>query len=116
MKDSEIQAITAPPLISTIDKSPEHPLNLFPAYCVISSSLATVSNSGDSSASRAEVLSSQPSVKNSLTTQVKVKVKVTLRLTVGQSISLGVEPHLGLMTRYLLLFESYCLVFVGRPL
>jgi hypothetical protein len=32
---------------------------------------------------------------------VKVKVKVTLRLTVSQSVSLGVEPHLGLMTRYL---------------
>jgi hypothetical protein len=31
----------------------------------------------------------------------KVKVKVTLRLTVSQSVSLGVEPHLGLMTRYL---------------
>jgi hypothetical protein len=41
----------------------------------------------------------------------KVKVKVTLRLTVGQSVSL-----LGLMTRYLLLFDSYGLVFVGRPL
>jgi hypothetical protein len=26
---------------------------------------------------------------------VKVKVKVTLRLTVSQSVSLGVEPHLG---------------------
>jgi hypothetical protein len=44
------------------------------------------------------------------------KVKVTLRLTVGQSVSLGVEPHLGLMTRYLLLFYSYGLVFVGRSL
>jgi hypothetical protein len=32
----------------------------------------------------------------------------------GQSVSLGVEPHLGLMTRYLLLFDSYGLVFVGR--
>jgi hypothetical protein len=30
------------------------------------------------------------------------KVKVTLRLTIGQSVSVGVEPHLGLMTRYLL--------------
>jgi hypothetical protein len=39
--------------------------------------------------------------------QVEVKVKVTLRLTVGQSVSLGIEPHLGLMTRYLLLFGSY---------
>jgi hypothetical protein len=43
-------------------------------------------------------------------------VKVIFRLTVSQSVSLGVEPHLGLMTRYLLLFDSYGLVFVGRPL
>jgi hypothetical protein len=31
--------------------------------------------------------------------QVKVKVKVTLRLTVSQSVCLGVEPNLGLLTR-----------------
>jgi hypothetical protein len=43
------------------------------------------------------------------------RVKVTLQLTVSQSVSLGVEPHLGLMTRYLLLFDSYGLVFVGHP-
>jgi hypothetical protein len=49
-----------------------------------------------------------------LTTQVKVKV--TFRLTVSQSVSLGFETHLGLMTRYLLLFDSYGLVFVVRPL
>jgi hypothetical protein len=42
-------------------------------------------------------------------------VKVILRLTVSQSVSLGVEPHLGFMTRYLLLFDSYGL-FVGHPL
>jgi hypothetical protein len=30
-----------------------------------------------------------------------VKVKVTLRLTVSQSVSLGIEPHLGIVTRYL---------------
>jgi hypothetical protein len=41
------------------------------------------------------------------------QVKVTLRLTVSQSVSLGVEPHLGLMTRYLLLLDTYGLVFVG---
>jgi hypothetical protein len=46
----------------------------------------------------------------------QVRVKVTLRLTVSQSISLGVESHLGLMNRYLLLFDSYGLGFVGRPL
>jgi hypothetical protein len=46
---------------------------------------------------------------------VKVKVKVTLWLTVSQSVLVS-SPHLGLMTRYLLLFDSYGLVFVGRPL
>jgi hypothetical protein len=46
----------------------------------------------------------------------KSEVKVTLRLTVSQSVSLGVEPHLGLMTRYFLLFNSYGLVFLGLPL
>jgi hypothetical protein len=38
----------------------------------------------------------------------KVKVKVTLRLTVSQSICLDVEPHLVFMARCL-----YCCVFVG---
>jgi hypothetical protein len=47
---------------------------------------------------------------------VQVKVKVTLSLTISQSVSLDIEPYLGLMTRYLLLFNSYGLVFRGRPL
>jgi hypothetical protein len=63
---SELQVITAPPLISTLYKSPLHPLTLFPACCVfISRSLPAASNRGDSSASRAQVLSSQPPVQNS---------------------------------------------------
>jgi hypothetical protein len=33
-------------------------------------------------------------------TELFVEVEVTLRLTVSQSVSLGVEPHLGLMTIY----------------
>jgi hypothetical protein len=45
-----------------------------------------------------------------------VKVKVTLRLTDSQSVSFGVDPHLGLMTRYLLLFDSYGLAFLVLPL
>jgi hypothetical protein len=58
------------------------PAKPFPAFCVFTSpSLATASNSGDSSASRARVLSSQPPVKS-----YSVKVKVTLRLTVSQSV------------------------------
>jgi hypothetical protein len=45
--DSELHAFTTPSLISTIHKSPQHPLWL-PACCVfISRSQATASNSGD---------------------------------------------------------------------
>jgi hypothetical protein len=44
------------------------------------------------------------------------EVDVILRLTVSQSVSLAVEPHLGLMTRYVLLFDSYSLIIVARPL
>jgi hypothetical protein len=48
----------------------------------------------------------------SRTVWLVVKVKVTLRLTVSQPVSLGVKPYLGLMTRYLLLFDSYGLAFM----
>jgi hypothetical protein len=51
---------------------------------------------------------------DSLQTELS-QVKVTLRLTISQSLSHGVEPHLGLMTRYLLLFDNYGLVFCGAP-
>jgi hypothetical protein len=64
---SELQAITALLLISTIHKLPQHPLSLFPAcYIFTSRSLATASNSGNSSALHAQVLLSQLSVQNSL--------------------------------------------------
>jgi hypothetical protein len=80
------------------------PAKPFPACCVFTSrSPATASNGGDSLVSRTQVLCLEPPVQNY---QLKVKVKVTLRLTVSQSVSLGVEPHLGRMTRYLLLFDS----------
>jgi hypothetical protein len=35
--------------------------------------------------------------------------------TDGQPVSFGVEPHLGLMARYVLLFDSYGLVFCWAP-
>jgi hypothetical protein len=51
---------------------------------------------------------------------VRVRVRVTLQLTVSQSVRLGVEPDLGLLTRdnffFFFIFESYCLVIWGRPL
>jgi hypothetical protein len=46
-----------------------------------------------------------------------VWVWVTLRLTVCQSVCLGIEPRPELMARYLLLFDNFCIVFGGgRPL
>jgi hypothetical protein len=40
-----------------------------------------------------------------------VSVSVTLQLTVSQSVSLGVEPNVGLLTRDIFFFESYSLVW-----
>jgi hypothetical protein len=57
-------------------------------------------------ASRCLVAASTPSIP-------QVKVKFKLRLTVSQSVSLGVEPHLGRMTGYLLLFDSCGLALRG---
>jgi hypothetical protein len=39
-----------------------------------------------------------------------------LRPTASRPVCLGIITHLRLMTRYLLLFDNYVSVFVGRPL
>jgi hypothetical protein len=64
------QVITVPLLISTINKPQitTAPAKPFPAYVFTSRSLATAFNSGNSSASRSQVLSSQPPVQNCLPT------------------------------------------------
>jgi hypothetical protein len=47
---------------------------------------------------------------------VRVRVRVTLQMTVSQSVCLGVEPNLGLLTRNIyFFFESYSLVLFGAP-
>jgi hypothetical protein len=57
---------TALSLISTLYKSPQTPTKSFPACCLLTSrSLATASNNGNSSTSRAQVLLSQSPVHNS---------------------------------------------------
>jgi hypothetical protein len=54
---SELQVITALLVISTLCKTPQYPLSLFPACLVfISRSPATASNSDNSSVSRSQVL------------------------------------------------------------
>jgi hypothetical protein len=40
---------------------------------------------------------------------LSVKVKVALRLTISQSLCLGVEHTLGLVTRYYFLSKGFCL-------
>jgi hypothetical protein len=46
----------------------------------------------------------------------RVRVRVTLRLTVGQSVSLGVQPNLGLLTRDIIFFfEGHCPVIREAP-
>jgi hypothetical protein len=63
--DSELQAITTPPSASTIHKLPPHLLSFFQTcYVFTSRSLATASNSGDSSVSSAQFFSSQPPIQN----------------------------------------------------
>jgi hypothetical protein len=49
--DSEIQAITAPPLTSTIHTTPQHPLSLFQPVAFTRRFLVTASNNGYSSSS-----------------------------------------------------------------
>jgi hypothetical protein len=79
--DSELQVITAPPLISTIHRSPHQPLGLFQPAVFTSRSLATASNSGDSSASRAQVFSSQPPVQNSAELTLSLAYNISARIT-----------------------------------
>jgi hypothetical protein len=62
---SELQVIAALSLIFRLYKSSQHPLRFFSACCIFSRSLATASNSVDSSASRSQVLSSQSPLQNS---------------------------------------------------
>jgi hypothetical protein len=88
--DSELQAITPPTLISTIHKSLQHPLNLFPVCCVFTSrSPTTASNNVDSSSSCAQVLSSQPPVQNCLTTEFSTELIAPTDLVITS----GHRPH-----------------------
>jgi hypothetical protein len=78
--DSELQVITEPQLIFALYKSPQQPLT-FPACCVLTNcSMATASNSGDSSASRPQVPLSQAPLKNSSTANSTIKIFLLILL------------------------------------
>jgi hypothetical protein len=110
--DSVLQGITAPPLISTIHKSPQQPLSLFSACSVFTRrSLATTSNSRNSSGSRAHVPPSPTPVQNCLPT-----IPSGTRLTLF--IAFRHEPHRKhrfhcyspTIHRLLLAYSLHCLV------
>jgi hypothetical protein len=78
---SKLQVITATPLIPTLYKSPQHSLSRSAAYVFTSRSPATASNSGDSSASCVQVLSSQPPVQNSTELTLSLAYNISARTT-----------------------------------
>jgi hypothetical protein len=89
----------------------------------IKSSQSTVSSTvdvlllPDSRPCRLATISHQPRTPLAAVSKLlrnQVKVKVTLRLTVSQSVSLDVEPHLGLMTNACYSF-SLMILFCGAP-
>jgi hypothetical protein len=100
---SELLIITAPLLISTVHRSPQHPLRLFPSCCVFNSrSIATASNSGDSSASLANVLSSQPLVQNWTLSRQLTAIKWTIApslLNLPCTAQLNCQPLIELLSR-----------------
>ena len=65
-RHSQLHVITTLSLISTLYSSPQCPLSLLQSAVFTSRSLATALNSGDSSASRAKVLTSPTLVQNFL--------------------------------------------------
>jgi hypothetical protein len=48
--------------------------------------------------------------------EIEVEVEITIRLTISQSVCLGVDPTLGLVIRHYFLSEGCGPVSVGRPL
>jgi hypothetical protein len=60
---------------------------------------------------------SQSLCRLSVSESESVRVRVTLQLTVSQSVYLGVEPNLGLLTRDIFFFlKVTVLSYLGRPL
>jgi hypothetical protein len=103
--NSQLHWIIAPSLISTLCKSLEHTLSLFPACSVVTSScLVTASNSARplppwmAAPFQLPILQSRS------------------RSYVSRPVCLGIKHQLGLKTRSLLLSDSCRLVDVGRCL
>jgi hypothetical protein len=133
---SELQLITELSLIYILYKSPQHPLNFLPASYVFNSRSLTSALTLEIPQPPAlksylhsrplrnlvycqltySAISPQPPLQSSAElVYSKSKSHCDWR-SASQSVSLGVKPHLGLMTRYILLFDNYGLAFVGRPL
>jgi hypothetical protein len=93
---SELQVSTALSLICTLYTSPQHPLSFPACYVLTSCSLATVSNIGDSLASRTQILLSQSPVQNSC--QFPAKCQLLNSTTVPSLLSLPCRAQLSTPT------------------
>jgi hypothetical protein len=82
-------------------------------------SIATISCTAESTMDRnSEVTALCVCNSTACLPQQLVRVRVTLQLTVSQSVCLGVEPNLGLLTRdiYFFFLKVTVLSYLGRPL
>jgi hypothetical protein len=110
-------------MIYTVNNSLQHTLKTSDS-AVFTSLLVTAYNSGRLSSVGSRnfpCLSHINSLSTPGSSQTKIEVEVTLRLTVGQSVCLSVEHPCGTSDQILLpvgmlLPEICCLVSMGRPL
>jgi hypothetical protein len=101
-------------LTSTLYKSRQHQLSLFPACYVFTSRSLVMALTVEILHLRALRLYLH-SLQWKTASQLTIKSSQSHIATDGQSVSHGVEHYLGLMTRYVLLLDSYGLDFCGAP-
>jgi hypothetical protein len=120
---SELQVISAPSLISTIYKSPEHPLSLPTSLPCHKPLPGKASNSGDPSVSRPQVLPSSLPYRTELSTEnwqqtgsSRVESNLMLRPTVSRPVWLGIKHPSGAYDQNFITVRQLRVCCCGTPL